>query len=98
MENINKKEVVQSKLKLVYCRTPVLGLALGVDFTFTWDKNKNNNKNNSKNNKNPHLNFLKRTVKTVQIKFFVHFLFRQHAASIYGFVRYATLRFVCVSR
>ena len=33
-----------------FCQTPVLGLGLGVDFTFAWD------------NKNPHLNFLKGTV------------------------------------
>ena len=33
-----------------YCRTPVLGLGLGVDFTFAWDNN------------NPHLNFMKVTV------------------------------------
>ena len=37
-------------LKKICCQTPVLGLGLGVDFTFTWD------------NKNPHLNFLKGTV------------------------------------
>ena len=35
----------------VFCQTPVLGLGLEVDFTFTWD-----------NNDNPHLNFLKGTV------------------------------------
>ena len=29
-----------------FCQTPVLGLGLGVDFTFAWD------------NKNPHLNSL----------------------------------------
>ena len=34
----------------VYFETPVLGLRLGVYFTFAWDNNK----------KNPHLNFLKR--------------------------------------
>ena len=32
-----------------FCQTPVLGLGLGVDFTFAWD-----------NKKNPHPNFLKR--------------------------------------
>ena len=41
---------------LHYCRTPVLGLRLGVDFTFTWDNNDNNDNNNH------HLNFLKVTV------------------------------------
>ena len=39
-----------------YCQTPVLGLRLGVDFTFAWD---NNNNNNDKK-KNPHLDFLER--------------------------------------
>ena len=41
------------------CQTPVLGLRLGVDFTFAWDNNNNNNNNYNNNNKNPHLNFLK---------------------------------------
>ena len=36
------------------CGTPVLGLGLGIDFTFAWDNN--NHKNN------PHLNFVKGTV------------------------------------
>ena len=51
-----------------YCQTPVLGLGLGVDFTFAGDNHKNeNNKNeNDKNendkNDNPHLNFVKETV------------------------------------
>ena len=40
-----------------YCRSPVLGLGLGVDFTFDRD---NNNYKNNKNN-SPHL-FLKGTV------------------------------------
>ena len=39
----------------LYIKVQVLGLELGVDFTFTWDNN-----NNDKNN--PHLNFLKGTV------------------------------------
>ena len=41
----------------------VLGLGLGVDFTFAWDNNNNdNNKNdNNKNDKNPHLNFWRGT-------------------------------------
>ena len=42
----------------VYCRTPLLGLGLWIDFTLTWDNNKNDN--NDKNN--PHLNILKGTV------------------------------------
>ena len=37
----------------------VLGLRLGVDFTFTLD---NNDNNNDKNDNNPHLNFFKGTV------------------------------------
>ena len=42
---------------------PVLGLGLGVDFTFAWDNNNNDNNNKDNNNdKNPHLNFLKGTV------------------------------------
>ena len=46
---------------IVFCRTPVLGQGLGIDFTFTWDNNNNNNDNNNDNNdKNPHLNFLGR--------------------------------------
>ena len=39
--------------KLYFCQTSVLGLVLGVDFTFAWD---------NKNNDNPHLNFMKGTV------------------------------------
>ena len=38
----------------------VLGLRLGVDFTFTLDNNDNNDKDNDNNN--PHLNFFKGTV------------------------------------
>ena len=38
-----------------FCQTPLLGLGLGVYFTFVWD-------NNDNNDKNPHLNFLKGTV------------------------------------
>ena len=36
-----------------FCQTPVIGLGLGVVFTFAWD---NNDKNNDKNN--PHLYFV----------------------------------------
>ena len=40
----------------------VLGLRLGVDFTFTLDNNHNNDNNNDNNdNNNPHLNFFKGT-------------------------------------
>ena len=43
------------------CQTPVLGLGLGVYFTFARDTNNNNNhKNNHRNN--PHLNFVKGTL------------------------------------
>ena len=45
-------------------QTSVLGLGLGVDFTFAGDYHKNHNhKNdkNDKNNNNPHLNFMKWT-------------------------------------
>ena len=45
-------------IKMNMCWTPVLGLGLGVDFTFAWD----NNNNHNNNHKNPHLNFLKGTV------------------------------------
>ena len=44
-----------------YCQTPVLGLGLGVDFTFAWDNHNNENHNNHNHN-NPHLNFMKGTV------------------------------------
>ena len=47
-----------------FCQTPVLGLRLGVDFTFTLDNNHNDNNHNVNynNNNNPHLNFFKGTV------------------------------------
>ena len=47
-----------------FCQTPVLGLGLGVDFTFAWDNDNNdkNHKNDKNDNNNPHLNFLKGTV------------------------------------
>ena len=44
----------------VYCQTPVLGVGLGVDFTFAW-YNKNNDNHNNHNN-NPHLTYVKGTV------------------------------------
>ena len=51
------------------CQTPVLGLGLGVDFTFAWDNHNNHNiYKNPKNHKNdnnvnnPHLNYVKGTV------------------------------------
>ena len=40
------------------CQTPVLGLELGVDFTFAGD----NHKNHKNKNDNPHLNFVEGTV------------------------------------
>ena len=55
-----------------FCQTPVLGLGLGVDFTFAGDNHNNHNHNNHnhnnhnnhnhKNDNNPHLNFVKGTV------------------------------------
>ena len=44
---------------LVFVKLLVLGLKLGVDFTFTLD---NNNNHNNHNENNPHLNFFKGTV------------------------------------
>ena len=48
----------------------VLGLRLGVDFTFTLDNNHNsdndNNDNDNNDNNNPHLNFFKGTVEGVK--------------------------------
>ena len=52
-DDIPSPPTQRSLPKYFYCRTPVLGLGLGVDFTFAWD---------NKNKKNPHLNFLKGTV------------------------------------
>ena len=43
-----------------FVKLQVLGLRLGVDFTFTLDNNDNNHNNNDNNN--PHLNFFKGTV------------------------------------
>ena len=47
-----------------FCQTQVLGLGLGVDFTFAGDNHNNHNHNNHnlKNDNNPHLNFVKGTV------------------------------------
>ena len=44
------------RIRAVYCQTPVLGLGLGVDFTFAGD-NHNNHKNdkNDKNDNSPRL-------------------------------------------
>ena len=43
----------------VFVKLQVLGIRLGVDFTFTLD---NNDNNDNDNNNNPHLNFFKGTV------------------------------------
>ena len=49
--------------KFFFVKLQVLGLRLGVDFTFTLDNNDNNDNNdndnndNNNNNNNPHLNF-----------------------------------------
>ena len=45
----------------IFVKLQVLGLRLGVDFTFTLDINDNND-NNHNNDNNPHLNFVKGTV------------------------------------
>ena len=49
-----------------FCQTLVLGLGLGVDFTFAWDnrddKNNDNNGNDNNDKNNPHLNFVKEKV------------------------------------
>ena len=42
-----------------FCQTPVLGLGLGVDFTFAGGNHKNHN---HKNYNNPHWNFIKGTI------------------------------------
>ena len=47
--------------KLIFVKLQVLGLRLGVDFTFTLDNNHNNDNHNNNDN-NPHLNFFKGTV------------------------------------
>ena len=52
----------ETQNKLNYCRTPVLGLGLGVDFTFSWDNNNNDNNDNNNKKNNPHLNLLTGTV------------------------------------
>ena len=44
-----------------FVKLQVLGLRLGVDFTFTLDNNNNHN-NNHNNHNNNHLNFFKGTV------------------------------------
>ena len=44
---------VSNKNSTLIVKLQVLGLGLGVDFTFTWDDNHKNN---------PHLNFFKGTV------------------------------------
>ena len=47
-----------------FCQTPVIGLGLGVEFTFAGDNHnhKNHRSDNNKNDNNPHLNLLKGTV------------------------------------
>ena len=48
----------------IFVKLQVLGLRLGVDFTFALDNNHNNNDNHNDNHNdnNPHLNFFKGTV------------------------------------
>ena len=45
-----------------YCQTPVIGLGLGVNFTFAGDNHNHKNHKNHKTDNNPHLNFVKGTV------------------------------------
>ena len=47
--------------RATFVKLQVLGLRLGVDFTFALDNNNDNNNNDNDNN-NPHLNFFKGTV------------------------------------
>ena len=50
-------------LTSLFVKLQVLGLSLGVDFTFALDNNNNNhNDNHNDNHNNPHLNFFKGTV------------------------------------
>ena len=50
-------------MPIFFVKLQVLGLRLGVDFTFTLDNNDNNDNNNDNDNdNNPHLNFFKGTV------------------------------------
>ena len=46
----------------IFVKLQVLGLRLGVEFTFTLDNNHNDNNDNN----NPHLNFFKGTVLVVK--------------------------------
>ena len=46
----------------LFVKLQVLGLRLGVDFTFALDNNHNNNNDNHNDNNNPHLDFFKGTV------------------------------------
>ena len=54
-------------MDLVFVKLQVLGIRLGVDFTFPLDNDHNNNNNNdndndNNDNNNPRLNFFKGTV------------------------------------
>ena len=49
-------------ISYIVVKLQILGLRLGVDFTFTVDDNDNHNDNNNNDNNNPHLNFFKGTV------------------------------------
>ena len=59
-ENWHERAAFQSVGRLFFClffvKLQILGLRLGVDFTFTLDNNDNNDNNNR------HLNFFKGTV------------------------------------
>ena len=56
MSNISTGLTISDVSVILYCKTPVLGLGLGVDFTFVWDNKNDNNK------KSPHLSVSKGTV------------------------------------
>ena len=64
----SRLEFSKKKIRLFhFVKLQVLGLRLGVDFTFALDNNNDNNDNNDNNNdndndNNPHLNFFKGTV------------------------------------
>ena len=63
-KNYDKPRLLPNVLYLFFVKLQVLGLRLGVDFTFTLDNNDNddNDNNDNDNNNNPHLNFFKGTV------------------------------------
>ena len=57
-ETLEIFDLVEISWSVLHCQTPVLGLGIGVDFTFAGD----NHKNHKNENDNPHLSFVKGTV------------------------------------